>query len=427
MRPVSPASDEAAAIDLAELLRPGDSIVWGQGPAEPATLVELLLLQQDRVAPVTVLVGTMLTDRLRQDPLRGLSIKGFIGMGPAGVMVDEGRLDLLPCPISELPRLIARGLLRVDVVFVQVSLPDAAGNHSLGLAADYLIEAIQRARVVVAEVNARVPFVLGDSLVHRSAFAAVVATSRPLIEVPALPHRPVDRAIAAHAAGLIPDRATVQVGIGRTPDAILGSLQDKTDLGVHSGMITDRIAQLMEAGVITNRCKEIDTGVTVTGTLFGTEGGLYRYADRNPRIRLQSAAYTHTTSVIARLDRFVAINSAVEVDLTGQINSEATPEHYLGAVGGQLDFTIGAMVATEGRSIVALASTADTGLTSRIVARSEVGIVSIPRGYADCIVTEFGVAELRGQTLRERARRLVGIAHPDFRRELARDAKLLLG
>ncbi len=423
----APDEAAAAALDLGELLRPGDSIVWGQGPAEPSTLVELLLLQQDRVAPVTVIVGTMLSDHLGRDPLHGIALQGFIGVAPAGALIDEDRMDLLPCPISDLPRLIARGVMRVDAVFVQVSPPDAAGNHSLGLAADYLIEAMQAARVVVAEVNARVPFVLGDSLVHHSTFAAVVETSRPLIEVPTLPHRVVDRAIAEHAAALIPDRATLQVGIGRTPDAILGGLQDKTDLGVHSGMITDRIAQLIEEGVITNRCKEIDTGITVTGTLFGTEDGLYRHADRNPRIQLRSAAYTHSTAVIRQLDRFVAVNSAVEVDLTGQINTEVAGKRYLGAIGGQLDFTVGAMAAATGRSIVALASTADQGSMSRIVARSEAGIVSIPRGYADCIVTEYGVAELRGQTLSERARRLVEVAHPDFRRELARDTRLLLG
>lgn len=398
-------------------------MLWGQGPAEPARLVSALLDERERLAPLTVLLGTVLSERLTPARVAGLSLKGFIGMGPAAALIEAGALDVLPCSTSDIPRLIARRALRVDAVLLQVSPPDRNGNHSLGLVADYLSEAIDVARVVVAEVNPRVPFTLGDSIVHASRLDATVHSKDPLIEVPARPHRPAEKAIAEHVAALIPDGATLQIGIGQTPDAILDGLWEKKDLGIHSGMITDRVAALMEAWVITNRRKAIDVGQTVTGTLFGTENGLYRYADRNPLIQMRPAVYTHDAGVLARLDRFMAINGAVEVDCTGQINTEAIGANYVGAVGGQLDFARGALSAARGRSIVALSSTSSNGARSRIVPLLETPVVSIPRSCADCVVTEFGVAELRGRSVRERAERLLKISHPDFRDELSENLR----
>jgi acyl-CoA hydrolase len=420
------ASELAPSIDLRGLIRPGDTVLWGQGPAEPRALTQALYDQQEELGPLTGVVGTILSD-LGRDQLRTIRLKGFIGMGPAGRLLATGELDIVPCTVSDIPRLIERRLLAIDVALVQVSLPDARGQHSLGLAGDYLREAMEAARVTIAEVNPAVPFTLGDSLVDGSEFTAMVAGGHPPIEVPVRPHTPAQAALAVHAAGLIPDGAVIQIGIGETPDAILDALREKADLGVHSGMVTDRVAELMRAGVITNRQKPIDRGVTVTGTLFGTADGLYAFADRNPRIALRPVSYTHDFAVLRRIPRFTAINSAVEVDLTGQINTELVDRRYVGAIGGQLDFARGALAAPGGRSLVALASTAGAGERSRIVERLGGGVVTTPRSCADAVITEFGVAELRGRTLRERALGLAAIAHPAHRARLAAAARAMPG
>lgn len=408
-------------IDLRGLVAPGDSVLWGQGPAQPRALVRALLAQQDELGPLRGVVGTIVGD-LAPEALAAVDLTGFIGSGPASRLRAAGRLDVVPSAVSDIPRLFERGLVRVDVVLVQVSPPDDRGRHSLGLAGDYLREAIAAARTVVAEVNPGVPFTLGDSLVDGSSFAAVVESREPPLEVPSAPPDAIRRRLGANAARLIEDGSVIQIGIGATPDAVVDTLRGHRDLGVHSGMITDRIAELMDAGAINNRRKELDRGRTVTGTLFGTAAGLYAFADRNRSIELRPISYTHDLGVLRRLRRFVAINGAIEVDLAGQVNTEIAAGRYVGAVGGQLDFARGALAAPEGRSIVALASTAGAAGPSRIVARIEAGRVAVPASCTDAVVTEHGVAELRGVPLRERARRLIAIADPRHQADLERAA-----
>jgi acyl-CoA hydrolase len=226
-------------------------------------------------------------------------------------------------------------------------------------------------------------------------------------------------------AGYIEDGAVLQVGIGAVPDAILRLLKDRRDLGVHSGMIGDGLVDLVEAGVITNARKPIDPGISITGALIGTRR-LYEFVNRNPKIGMRSSAYTHDATVLSRLPRLVTINSAVEVDLTGQVNAEQSGSHYLGGTGGQVDFVRAGLRSPGGRSIIALPATARDGKVSRITA-SLSGPVTTARSDVDVIVTEFGAAELKGQTLPERARRLVAIAHPDFQEELSRAAYTIQG
>ena len=239
------------------------------------------------------------------------------------------------------------------------------------------------------------------------------------------PAGPIDRAIADHVARLIPDRATIELGLGAIPQAVTRALGRKQGLGIHSGAIGDGIADLMEAGIVDNRHKEIDPAVTVATMLMGTSR-LYRFADRNPAIQIRATSYTHDALVLGNFRRFVAINGALEVDLTGQVNAETARGRHIGLVGGQMDFIRAANRAMEGRSIIALQST-DRGRTrSRIVATLADGIVTTPRAEADLVVTEHGIAELRGRTLAERARALVAVADPAFRAELEQASERLV-
>jgi acyl-CoA hydrolase len=302
-------------------------------------------------------------------------------------------------------------------VFVQLSPAAADGRHSLGLAADYVRSAMARARTVIAEVNDQVPQTLGDGWVDRSELDHVVRTSRPPVFVPSRPPGPVEERIGSLVAALVPDAAVLQLGIGSVPHAIAGSLLAKEDLGVHCGVVGDWIVDLMEGGPVTNARKPIDVGVTVTGTVFGTRR-LYDFVHQNPDIQLRPISYTHDPAVLRRLDHLMAINSAVEVDVTGQVNAETLEGRHIGAVGGQVDFVRAALASPGGRSIIVLPSTARGGRVSRIVPRLADAVVTTPRSDADLVVTEHGVADLRGVPLRERARRLIEIADPRFRDEL---------
>jgi acyl-CoA hydrolase len=273
--------------------------------------------------------------------------------------------------------------------------------------------------VVIAEVNERVPFTFGDAFLPASRIDVRIDTSRAVLEVPSSAITPVEQAIARHVAGFIDDGAVLQTGVGAIPDAVLQLLGDRRDLGVHSGMIGDGLVDLAERGVITNARKRFDAGISICGMLIGTRR-LYEFAHRNPALKLCAAEYTHGTAALSRLEKFVTINSAVEVDLTGQVNAEQVGDDYLGGVGGQADYVRAGSRSPGGHSIIALPATARGG-ASRICARLS-GPVTSARSDADVIVTEYGAAELRGQPLAERARRMVRIAHPDAREALERDA-----
>jgi acyl-CoA hydrolase len=316
--------------------------------------------------------------------------------------------------------MIEQGLIGCDVAFVQVSPPDADGNHSFGLINDFVQAAVAKARVVIAEVNERVPFTLGDAVLPAARIDCAVHVARMPVEVPPAKITETDLAIAKIVAGYIADGTVLQVGIGATPDAILRLLHDRRDLGVHSGMIGDGLVDLVEAGVITNALKPIDAGVSITGALIGTRR-LYEFVERNPKIGMRGSSYTHSDATLSRLTRLVTINSAMEVDLTGQVNAEQSGDQYLGGTGGQVDYVRAGSRSRGGRSIIALPATAKGGKISRVTAALS-GPVTTARSEADVIVTEFGAAELKGKTLAERARRLVAIAHPDFREELDKAA-----
>lgn len=413
---------DAASLDLTEVVRPGDGIVWGQACAEPLTLVERLLDQRAALSGCAVFLGVNYSGLVRPAHADHLRLSAYCGAGHNRALADAGVLDIHPHPYSRFAELIRERHIRCDVAFVQVSPANSRGEYSLGLAAEYLVPALEGARAVVAEVNDRVPWTYGDGVLRESDIALAVRTSR---EPPALPYGApgdLERRIAAHAAGFVPDGATLETGLGSLPDAVLEALGDRRDLGMHSGAFGEAAVALMERGVITNARKPLDTGISVAGVLFGGRR-LFDYAHENPALRVCSVEHTHDPRTLARFERFVAINSAVEVDLTGQVNAEVAGGSYVGAVGGALDFIRAANQSPGGASIVVLPSSLGAK-RSRIVARLS-GPVSTPRSEAGVFVTEWGAADLRGLSLRERVARMIGIAHPDLRETLEREAREL--
>ncbi|MET0363214.1 MAG: acetyl-CoA hydrolase/transferase C-terminal domain-containing protein, partial [Sphingobium sp.] len=346
-------------------------------------------------------------------------------MGAIGVlrsMTKAGKLSVIPIHVSQVGPMITAGIIGCDVAMVQVSPADADGNHSFGLIGDHTRAMVDKARVVIAEVNDQVPYVPGE-LLSASEIDVAVQVSRPPVEVAPAKIGETDEAIARFAAAYIGDGSVIQTGVGAVPDAILRLLYDRKDLGVHSGMLGDGLVELVEAGVITNARKAIDTGVSINGAFIGTKK-LYDWANGNKAVRLCSTAYTHDAATLAQVERLVTINSALEVDLTGQANAEQSGSAYLGGTGGQVDFVRAGARSPGGHSIIALSATAKGGTLSKIVPTLS-GPVTTARSDVDVIVTEFGAAELKGQTLAERTRRLIAIAHPDFREELDRAAHLI--
>jgi acyl-CoA hydrolase len=416
---------DAAGLDLTRFVRPGDRIVWGQACGEPTTLVEGLIAQAASIGTLSAFAATSFSGLLTVEAAGRIALSSMGAMGALRVVADAGLLGIVPCHVGQVAPLIEQGIIGCDVACVQVSPADAEGNHSFGLINDFVQAAVAKARVVIAEVNECVPFTPGDALLPAARIDCAVHVSRMPVELPSAKIGAVDLAIAKIVSGYIEDGAVLQVGIGAVPDAVLRLLCDRRDLGVHSGMIGDGLVDLVEAGVVTNARKRIDAGVSITGALIGTRR-LYRFADHNPRIGMRNSAYTHGDGILAQLTHLVTINSALEVDLTGQVNAEQNGAQYLGGTGGQVDFVRAGSRSPGGHSIIALPATARGGQVSRLVATLN-GPVTTARSEVDIIVTEFGAAELKGQTLAERARRLVAIAHPAFQEDLARAAHGIQG
>lgn len=332
----------------------------------------------------------------------------------------EGRADVIPVYFSEVPELF-RTTLPVDAVFLNLSPPDEHGYCSFGISVDYSKPAAMEAELVIAQINPSMPRTLGDSFIHISDIDYIVEADTPLIELPPAGISEVERAIGKNCASLIEDGDTLQLGIGAIPDAVLGFLKEKKDLGIHSEMISDGIVELYEGGVITNRRKSLHAGKSIVTFLMGTRK-LYDFADNNPAVELHPVDYVNDPYVIAQNERLVSVNSCVQVDLMGQIVSASVGRRQISGVGGQVDFVRGANMSRGGKSIMAMPSTAAEGRISKIVpVIGEGAAVTTSRYDADYIVTEYGAARLKGESLRNRAKMLIRIAHPDFRRMLAEE------
>lgn len=410
------------SVRFAAHLKAGDHIVIGQACGEPTTLIEALIDQGRDIPGLSAFIATSFSGLFTPATADSFALSSMGAIGALRSMTKAGKLQIIPVHVSQVGPLITAGVIPCDVALIQVSPADEHGNHSCGLISDYVRAAVDKARVVIAEINEAVPFTPGETI-PASAIDVAVRVNRPPVEVAPAAIGPIDEAIARHCASYIGDGAVIQTGVGAVPDAILRLLHDRKDLGVHSGMLGDGLVELVEAGVITNARKEVDPGVSINGALIGTKR-LYDWAHRNPAIRMCATSYTHDPAVLGRLSRLVTINSALEVDLTGQVNAEQSGAAYLGGTGGQVDFVRAGARSPGGRSIIALSASAKGGTLSKIVAQLS-GPVTTARTDVDVVVTEYGAAELNGQSLAERTRRLIAIAHPDFREELDRAAHII--
>jgi acyl-CoA hydrolase len=402
---------------LEELLRPGDHVVWSQGAATPMPLVEQLTRVRAAATGGAVFLSVGVGETVSPLVSDHLRVTGLGALGSTRQLADAGVLEVVPAHLSQVPDLFRTGALRVDVVFVQVA-PAVDGSHSLGLDAGYLDAAIDQARVVVAEVGRRVPETRGHRRLAADRIDLVLETDRPLPELAPPPSTRVERRIAELAVELVPDRATVQFGIGSAPAALTEPLRAAEGLTLHTGLLDDAQFSLVTSGAATGTDHPLHPGHAVTATLAGTHD-LYRSAT-DAGVLVREVAYTHGLATLARLPRFTAVNTAVEVDLSGQVNAEAVGDRLVGGLGGLGDFLRGATISPGGRSLLLLPSTAGSQGLSRIVPQLSSPSVTVPRSDIDVVVTEHGAAELRGASLDQRARRLIAVAAPEHRDELER-------
>lgn len=339
--------------------------------------------------------------------------------------VNAGRADYIPAFLSEVPILFRDGHLPINVALLNVSPPDAHGYCSLGTSVDCALSAAQTAEVIVAQINQAMPRTLGDSFIHIDQIDDAIEVNQPPDEIPSSPPSAVEMQIGAHVASLIEDGSTLQLGIGSIPNAVLAALGNHRGLGVHSEMFSDGVVELVERGVITGERNLLHPGKLVSSFVMGTHK-LYEFIDDNPMVAMHPVNYTNDTSIIRRNHRMVAINSALEIDLTGQVCASSIGDRVYSGIGGQVDFMRGAALAPGGKPILALPATAIGGRASRIVGHLRPGaMLTLIQANLHYVVTEYGIAELYGKTLRQRAEALITIAHPDFRDNLSAIAREL--
>lgn len=407
-------------------IRPGERLFIGSGCAVPSLLVQTLVeigskLRDTEIIHILTIGGTPYTNEEFCNNFRCNTF--FIGNNTR-TAIAEGRADYTPVFLSDLPHLFRSHGIRIDTALIQVTPPDEHGFCCLGISVDVVKSAAESARTVIAEVNPQMPRTFGDTRIPIDQIDVLVDHDAPLPELHATPPDDIAERIAKHISRFIENGSTIQMGIGTVPNAIIKFLKDKTDLGVHSEMISDGVVELWEAGVITNKKKTIHPGKIITTFCMGTQK-LYDFVNDNPLVEFHPSEYVNNPYVISLNDKMVAINSALEVDITGQITAESLGYLFHSGIGGQADFMRGASKSRGGKPIIALPSTAKDGTVSRIVPHlSEAAGVVTSRGDVHYVVTEYGVAYLHGKSIRERAIALINIAHPQFRHKLLRFAKV---
>lgn len=412
----------ATAEEAVKHIRSGERVVVGHACGEPSFLVDAMVSNAAAYRNVEIvhMVAMGRCAYCRPEYAGNFRHNAIFVGGATREAVNSGRGDFTTCFFHEVPGLF-HTTLKPDVALVMVTPPDENGMCSLGVSVDYTYSAVKNAKTVIAQVNPCMPWTGERSLVSVKELDWIVEHEAPLIELAPPKIGEVERAIGENVASLIRDGDCLQLGIGAIPDAVLLFLKDKHDLGIHSEMFSDGVVELAEAGVITNRRKNYNQGVSVANFLMGTKR-LYDYVNHNQSVMIAPVDYVNNPWVIAQNDNLVSINSCVQVDLMGQVCAESIGETQISGVGGQVDFVRGAAMSRGGRSILAFPSTAAKGKVSKIVARLDAGAaVTTSRNDVHYIVTEYGIADLRGQTLRERARRLIAVAHPDFREELTEE------
>ncbi len=419
------AQKKMSASDAMQWVKDGDLIVVPTGVGEPPTLLTALSEQRHgfrdvKVAQILAMRKFAYIDPQTVEHVRHIAL--FYGAATrAGG--QAGWVDFIPNYFSEIPSLLERGQIPVDVVFSMASPMDDHGYFSLSLAADYTMAAVANARSVVLEVNPHVPFAYGNCHVHISQVAALVESSEPVLEVGLPKIGAVQEAIGKYVADLIEDASTLQIGYGGIPDAVVMQLTGKHDLGIHTEMIGDGILTLLESGAVTNRRKNYLPGKMVATFALGS-GKLYKFMDRNPSLEIHPVNYTNIPALAGQNDNLVAINATLQIDLLGQCGSESFGSLPHSGTGGQADFVRAANISKGGKAFIVLPSTAKNDTISRVVPTLTPGAhVSTSKNDINYVVTEFGVAQLRGKSAKQRALELIGIAHPDFRAELTAEAK----
>lgn len=420
------------AEDAVKVIKSGDRIFLTGNVSVPQTLLAALVKHAPNVQNVEICqaltVGS--ADYVAPEMEGHLRVNSMFISANIRKAVQEGRADFTPVLLSEFPLLFKRGVLPVDVAIIHVSTPDEHGFCSLGVEVGLTKSAAESAKIIIAEVNDQMPRTLGDSFIHVSRLTHIVPVNYPIPE-----HRmtvegnsEIVQKIAGHVASLIPDGATMQLGIGSIPDAVLKFLMDKKDLGIHTELFSDGVIDLVNAGVLTNARKSLHPGKIVAGFILGTRQ-LYGWANDNPMVEMHPTEYVNDPFVIAQNDRMVAVNSAIEVDLTGQVCADSIGPKLFSGVGGQLDFIYGASRSKGGVPIIALPSVAnlkDGTQLSKITAMLKPGAgVVTSRNHVRFVVTEHGIADLYGKTIRQRAQALIKVAHPQFQDELQKQAKEL--
>jgi 4-hydroxybutyrate CoA-transferase len=409
------------AAEALRCVRSGDHVWIHAGCNNPEELIRAMVARADELEGVEVchLLTFGCSDYTEPRYARSFRHRSLFTGSNVREAVQQGRADFVPIHLSEVPRLISTGRQRVDVALIHITPPDEHGFCSYGVGVECTKAAAEKARDVVALVNRQMPRSLGDSFIHVSKLTHVVEVDRPVLELPQVAVvGDLARAIGRNVVGLIEDGATLQMGIGEIPDAVLASLTDRRDLGIHTEMFSDGMVDLFEAGVVTNEAKTLHRGKVIASFVLGTKK-TFAFLNNNPLIEFHPSDYVNDAAVIAQNDKMVAINSAIAVDITGQVCADSLGRLIYSGFGGQLDFIRGAARSKGGRPIIALPATAKDGTLSRIVdVLMEGSGVVTTRADVHYVVTEYGVASLHGKSLSERARELIAIAHPAFRAEL---------
>ena len=422
--PIDWKSRATSAADAVSAVRSGTNIFVHGACATPAPLLEALCGRHDLADVKLYHLHTAgpapWAARGRENEFRSVSL--FTG-APLREAIAESRADFVPIFLSDIPGLFLSGAVKLDVAFLQVSPPDLHGMCSLGTSCDAAKAAAETARIVIAEINEQMPRTHGNNVLPFDSIHAFVATNRPLVEHHPEPETAVEALIGSLVANLVEDGSTLQMGIGGIPDAALARLHHKRDLGIHTEMFSDRVVDLFESGAITNRLKGVGIGRIVTSFVNGTKR-MFDFIHDNPMVHFYPCDWTNDTAVIRKNPKVVAINSAIQIDLTGQVCADSIGHRIYSGIGGQMDFIRGAALSRGGKPIIALPSTAAGGKVSRLVVQLNAGAgVVTTRGHVHWVVTEYGAVNLHGKSLRERADALISIAHPDFRAELGRSLR----
>lgn len=410
-------------------IKNGERISYGHATGEPQLMGEALVRNQNKLKDVVVVHGLAMGPALycgeNVDPGK-LSHESVFAGSKTRKAISDGRATFVPAHFSDCPIMYRNGKMPITTAIIHVTPPDEHGYCSFGISVDYERAAVDAARMVIAEVNPNMPRTYGDTLIHVSEIDYFIMSDRAIYEMAKPEIAEVERAIGKHVAGLIEDGDCLQIGMGGIPNAIMEFLNEKNDLGIHSELISDGAMQLMQAGNITNKQKQVHTGKAVATFASGTKA-LYDWLNNNPSVEFYPVDYINNSHVISLNDNVVSINSAIQVDLMGQVCAETIKGRQFSGIGGQYDFVRGATWSRGGRSIIAMPSSVK-GTISKIVAVFQPGdAVTTPRNDVDYVVTEFGYAALRGQNMQERARRLIAISNPEFRDELREEYKRVYG